>query len=217
MLTQDSVIKFDDDNEEIIRKQLRELFEYEDTLETNSNVKLDLKGKSLDVIAIALDEAMSNDNLRNSQLILNIVCLLKTYLTFDKSFFDAEDIYVTNTISLIDLKKKLKGKIDLVSRRLCIYFISICKSLNKLEYTMLDSYKALPNLYHTILMTTDMVTISSILCGVKDGSFSECILVRDANLYFNAIVEKYFVGHTLMNHFLDPILKSGDIDNANNC
>ena len=212
MFDQNTVIHFESDNEEEIKKTLKELFEYEDTLEKNSEVKLDLKDKNLDVIALVLREAMNNDNLKNSQLILNIVCLLKTYLTFDSSFFESEDIYITSTIKLIDLKKKLKKEIESVSYRLGIYFISICKSLNKVEYTMLDSYKALPNLYHTILLTTDMITISSILCGVKEGSFSECILVRDANMYFNSIVSTYRLGNELMTNFLAPILESGDHD-----
>lgn len=207
MFDQNTVIHFENENKDEIKKTLDELFAYEETLEDNSNVKLDLKGKSLDTIAFVLKEAMNNPELKNIQLLTNVLCLLKSYFTFDSSFFDSEDIYVNKSVELIDLKRRLKEDIDRVSRQVAIYFLSICRSLNKVEYTMLDSYRPLPNLYHTIFLTTDMVTISSILCDVKDGSFSECSLVRDANLYFNSIMSKYRIGNEMMNEFLRPILK----------
>lgn len=207
MLDQNSVIHFESDDEEYLKKTLDELFQYEDTLEDNSNVKLDLKDKSTETKAFVLRYALHNEGLKNQQLLLNLLCLLKSYFTFDQSFFESEDIYISNTVQLIDLKKMLKEDLTEVSRKIAIYFLSICRSLNKVEYTMLDSYKPLPNLYHMIFLTTDMITISSILCNVNDGSFSECSLVRDANLYFNAIMSKYRIGNEMMNGFLAPLLK----------
>ena len=215
MLDQNSVITFDTDDKKEISDKLKELFEYENTLEKNSSVKLDLKGKDLDTIAFVLREAMNNNELKNTQLILNIVCMLKSYFTFDQSFFESPDIYVNNTISLVDLKELLHDDIERMSYRLGIYFISICKSLNKVEYTMLDTYTQLPSLYHTLMLTLDMITISSILCNIKGGSFEECSLVRDANLYFNEIAHKYCVGNALMNEFLDKVMKSEGTNNEN--
>ena len=171
MLDQNTVVSFDTNDKKEISAKLQELFEYEDTLESNSSVKLDLKGKDLNTIAFVLKEAMNNDALKNTQLILNIMCMLKSYFTFDQSFFDSPDIYVNSTVDIVDLKDMLREDIEKMSYRIGIYFISICKSLNKVEYTMLDSYKPLPNLYHTIMLTTDMITISSILCNIKSGSF----------------------------------------------
>ena len=216
MLDQNTVVSFDTNDKKEISAKLQELFEYEDTLESNSSVKLDLKGKDLNTIAFVLKEAMNNDALKNTQLILNIMCMLKSYFTFDQSFFDSPDIYVNSTVDIVDLKDMLREDIEKMSYRIGIYFISICKSLNKVEYTMLDSYKPLPNLYHTIMLTTDMITISSILCNIKSGSFEECSLIRDANLYFSSIANKYCFGNVLLNEFLKPILNEEGEKNENN-
>ena len=108
MFDQNTVIHFENENKDEIKKTLDELFAYEETLEDNSNVKLDLKGKSLDTIAFVLKEALNNSELKNVQLLTNVLCLLKSYFTFDSSFFESEDIYVNKSVELIDLKRRLK-------------------------------------------------------------------------------------------------------------
>ena len=207
MVNESDVFRFDSDDEEVIKAQLKELFDKEESIEGLSEIKLALKGKNKNVLAVVFKEAMKNENLKNKQLLLNIICLLKAYFTFDESFFQSEDIFFNNTITLIDLKKVLKDDIENLSYRIALYFISICRSLNKVEYTMLDSYQPLPYFYHTLFLTLDMITLSSILCSVKEGSFSNCCLVRDANLYFDSLMNKYMIGNELMNSFLNPLIQ----------
>lgn len=57
---------------------------------------------------------------------------------------------------MLDVKLALKDKIDIASGKIADYFISLFRSANKFEYTMLDSYIDLPPFYNMLFMTYDL-------------------------------------------------------------
>lgn len=198
-------LTFDKDvsDEEVISK-LDLLFEYEPKYFTTSqsDILVDLKNHSTHIKEVALRHAMQNDGLKNYSLILNIMILIKDFTHFGDTVFKNPEIYYNSFDEIIDIE--LTDDINDLKKRIAMYFFSLFKSLQKVEYASIDTDINLPNFFHTLFLTTDFVTISGLIANLNEVDF-KLLKIRHANVYVEALSNKYALGDALLSSFLGEI------------
>ena len=161
---------------------LAELYDLENTLakDNKNNIGINLKGLSTELLTTAISYSLTREDLADPLMLLNILNLIKIYNTLDPSFFENSDVYVNNIEELLDLKLDLQEDLDKFTRQLSIYFISLFKSYNKVNYTPLDNHKPLPKIYKALFIASDFLTLSGIFSVSKPFSTDECVYLDDA-------------------------------------
>ena len=181
---------------------LKVLLEYEaEHQEESSRFNLLLKGSSVENLAEAFKFALSFESLVDPVMLLNIINLVKVYNTLHDDFFNDEFIYVSSIEDLLDLKLAISDEIKAFIKRLSIYFISLFKSYNKITYTPLDVHIALPNIYHHLFVTLDLLTLSGIFARAESFETKECVYIENGAVYVNEMLTKSSIGTVLMDMF----------------
>ena len=186
-----------DDN---IVAKLEEIYnlenEYKDEI-----IMVDLKGLPIDIISEAIKYSLTREDLRDSLMILNIFNLVKIYNTLDESFFEDKNVYVSSIENMLDIKLSLRNEIKAFSKKLSIYFISLFKSYNKLSFNPLDTHIELPNIYSTIILSSDILTLSGIFSTSEPFSTSECVYIDNSFKYISSLLTKNFMTINFMDDF----------------
>lgn len=168
----------------------------------HENVFLDLKQLDTEKLADVFRYALKQENLNDPLLILNIINLIKVYNSLDDAFFQSPDIYFDSIEELLDLKLEISSELAEFTKKVSLYFISLFKSYNKFHYTMNDKHYKLPNIYKSIFLSTDLLTLSGIFADSENFDTSECILVEDAILYLTSLLMKGSMSFELIEMFL---------------
>jgi hypothetical protein len=141
-------------------------------------------------------------------MLLNIINYIKSGTKLNDVFFENENIYVTSIVDLLNLKLAIKKELDEFIRKLSIHFIALFKSYNKLSFTPLDKHIQLPNIYKSIFLSSDILTLSGIFALSKNFEIDECVYIEDAYHILNELLLKSSIGINLMNDFLR--MRNGD-------
>lgn len=194
----DSTMSYDD-IVNVIAKECKK----EDADDATIDIQFHCKQLSTDVIVKLYKHLLADiDQVHNSTLVMNIMTLLKNYNTFDSSYFADDRIFINDIAQLLDIKLALKNEIDITSGKIANYFISLFRSANKFEYTMLDSYVDLPPFYNMVFMTYDLQSICTILGNVKQDHNYETSNIRNAHMYISHLAKTYATTSDLVESFL---------------
>lgn len=196
-----------DDN---IVAKLEEIYNLENEYK-DETIMVDLKGLPIDIISEAIKYSLTREDLRDSLMILNIFNLVKIYNTLDESFFEDKNVYVSSIENMLDIKLSLRNEIKAFSKKLSIYFISLFKSYNKLSFNPLDTHIELPNIYSTIILSSDILTLSGIFSTSEPFSTSECVYIDNSFKYISSLLTKNFM--TI--NFMDDFFKGLNDGNSN--
>ena len=129
--------------------------------------------------------------------------IIKTYNSFDDSFFENDFIFVSNLESLLNIKLEIDSEIKEFIKNLSIWFLSLFKSINKIEYTFLDEHQDLPMTFKRLFQITDLVTISGIINKSPEFSSNELKTVDNAMYYVQEFCKKNLIGNKLLEMFLN--------------
>jgi hypothetical protein len=176
------------------------------------------KGLNTDLIEESIKYSLTREDLKDPLMILNIINLIKIYNNLNDNFFQDENIYIDSKKQLLDIKKHIKQELKDFIKKLSIYFISIIKSYNKVTYTSLDTYTVLPNIYKTIFLSSDFLTLAGILSVSDSFNTEECVTVKDSFTYVSSLLTKNLLSINLMNNFFkdfDEKIKKDKNDNSN--
>ncbi len=175
----------------------------EDNANSLVSIQFHGKGLSTDTIIQIYSYLLENlEQIHNSCLVMNIMSILKSYNTFDNSYFSDDRIFISSISQMLDVKLALKDKIDIASGKIADYFISLFRSANKFEYTMLDSYIDLPPFYNMLFMTYDLQSICTIMSNVKQDHQYKHISIRNAYIYLGHLAKTYIATTDLVQSFL---------------
>lgn len=184
-----------------LMKIVETIINYE-SQDEHENVFLDLKELDTEKLASVFRYALKQEDLNDPLLILNIINLIKVYNSLDDAFFQSPDIYFDSIEELLDLKLEISSELAEFTKKVSLYFISLFKSYNKFHYTMNDKHYKLPNIYKSIFLSTDLLTLSGIFADSENFDTSECILVEDAILYLTSLLMKGSMSFELIEMFL---------------
>lgn len=183
---------------EQLLKNLKYIYDLENQLDIN-NLQVQLKNLSLEKKVEAIKFALTYENLKDSLMLLNIFNLIKTYNTLDDSFFENQYIFISDIQELLDLKLEINDQLKQFTKQLSIYFISLFKSYNKISFTPLDIHIQLPNIYKYIILSTDLLTLSSIFSISQYFNTKQCIYIDNAMYYINELTLKNNIGINFIN------------------
>ena len=173
-------------------------------------IKLEKPGFNTQTIIDLFKRLMTIDfinNLSNDSLIINIMSLIKQYNTFNDKFFSDDRIFFSSIEQFLDVKIALQKEIQQISFLIAEYFISIIRSINKTEYTVLDSYEEMPDFFKSVFLASDLVALSSILAIVPKEHTFNLKFIKGAHLYISQIIQRYQLASTLMDNFFRGIKK----------
>jgi hypothetical protein len=185
---------------ENVSNMLKEFYDYQNTLE-NVNVMIDLKKLPLESLIEAFKYSFTREDLKDPLMILNILNLIKIYITLDDSFFNDESIYLNSIEELLDVKLSLHNELKEFIKKLSIYFISLFKSYNKISYTPLDNHIELPSIYRAIILSCDLLTLSGIFSISEPFDISECVYIDNSIKYIQHLMLKNSIGAYIIDEF----------------
>lgn len=161
---------------------VNELYDIENEVvdKNEKNIGLDLKGLDLKYIEEIVKLSLKREDLVDPLMILNITNFIKIYNTLNSSFFENQDVYISELSDLLDLRLDLQEELEDFVQQLSIYFISLFKSYNKLTYAPNDIHKPLPKVFKAIFLTSNFLTLSGIFASSKPFSTEQCIYLDDA-------------------------------------
>lgn len=202
---------------DITSDELLELLNYVYNLENNEEFKdtilLQLKGLNKNLLIDAFKYSLSREDLKDPIMILNIINLIKIYNNLNDNFFQDENIYISSKADLLDIKKNLKPELKEFVKKVSIYFLSVIKSYNKVTYTSLDTFEILPNIYRTIFLSSDFLTLSSIFSVSEPFNTEECVTIKDSFIYVSAFLTKNLIGLNFMDSFFKNLEQNKPIEN----
>lgn len=176
---------------------------FNETTEKKATIMIDLKNCNAQQKVEVLKYALQYDDLEDPLMLLNILNLVKVYNTLDDSYFESKDIYVNSVEELLDLKLAISKELKAFSRRLSVYFLSILKSYNKLAFTPADEHIALPKIYESIILATDLLTLSGIFAKINDISTSELTYIDNSYVYMTSLISNGALCADMLNEFLN--------------
>lgn len=166
----------------------------------NTEYKLRLKGLSTTNIAAILKLGMEHENLVNKDIFINILVFIGT-IQFDSSFFNDENIFISDTEEFLDIKKEIIPNLNTLLSNISTYFISLFKSINKSVYTITDNYIDLPNFYHLLFLSQNIYTIANCMTNKTKDQLGEFKCIKNAYIYVDTLVSKYQLCNNMMTDF----------------
>ena len=185
----DLVIAYEDEAKETKLKIILEKFFVDDLIVFYKHI---LSHKSL-------------SNIRNISIVQNILALVKTFNTFDQSFFDNEEIYINSIEDFIDIKTAVAEEIASFDKTIIEYFLSMCKSYSKIDYTELDTYEEMPVFFQIFFSALDLTTVFGIFSMLPDKVDFNLKKVKYSMLYINNMMQSYKFSDFLINDFLQGV------------
>lgn len=187
------------DGIDTIIDNLKNIFDFEQS--NNVDIQICCKNIDTDKLTKIFDYCLSNYQIINSTVILNILNLVKGYNAFEQEFFDHKLVWFTDIEQVIDVKLELQDKISNFVTDLSKYFIGCIKSMHKVEYTYLDDIVKLPPLFNHLFLSTDMLTLSGIMSKSNNFSINECPLIEDSYIYVSELASKFILSNSLSKMF----------------
>lgn len=166
-------------------------------------IQIDAKQCNTRVIVELLDYAMHREDLVNTSLLLNIFNVIKLYNTLSESYFESPLSYIKSIEEFIDIKSALAPTIREVSTKLAFWYLSALYSLHRTEITVVDKVEKMPNLYHYLLLTSDLFTLSGIFSKGENINTQDLVLVDYAYVYIVELSNRL----SLTNSFLMDVEK----------
>lgn len=178
-----------------------DLFFEIDQIQHSQTEYLDIKKLPTEKVQAALRHMLTLRDVSNPIIILNILNLIKNYNDYDESFFSNQYIYFSDFETYIDIRINLEEEIANFQKDLAKYFFSLFGSLEKMEYTILDDYIDMPEIFSILFLTSDYVTLGGIVSKVKDLNTSDFVKIKDSYQYINHLSRAFTLSDTLIESF----------------
>ena len=212
-------VSFDETTpKEVVLQTVKMINDYESTFEIRDfyqqvklpTIEIDAKACSTDTLIALMDYGLRREDLLNASLILNIFNLIKQYNSLSESYFNNPRSYIKSIEEFIDLKASLALPIKQVCTRLAYWYLGALYSLHKTEITVIDKVEKIPNLYHTLLLSSDLFTLSAIFSKGDNVNTEELPWVDNAYIYVMELANRMCI----TNAFVRDIEKSLGLNSA---
>lgn len=130
--------------------------------------------------------------------ITNVLVLVKSNLSLDDEFFNNNFIFVNDIEEMLDIKLECKAAISQFIKELSIWYVSILRSLHKVEVNFLEDAVDLPNIYSIAINSMSFLDLSDILAKSSDFSVSQLHIVKNAYSIFCKLVDKQKISNALL-------------------
>ena len=172
----------------------------------DKNIKIHLKkletSKLIEIFKYMFKNILE---IRNISMLLNIINIAKTYNTFDDSFFENEDVFIDSIEQFLDVKLDLEDQITAFNQNLVEVFLSICRSSNKMEYSLLDDYEDLPLCYNIIFNSIDIMTICGIISTLDGKQTFNLKKYKNSFQIIDSIFSQYAIANKMITSILAKI------------
>lgn len=187
-----------------VKNQLDE-FESTGDLTTSIHDILDVKNLSPEVKIEFFKYILSNEDILDSVIILNIFNMVKCYNAFDDSYFDSESTFFKDFEEYLDIKTELREDLDKFSKQLCIYYLSILYSCGVTDDNADRDIISMPLVYQRLLYVVDFVSMSNILNKTKNFEIKidELPLIQNSCIYLESLSNRFLIGLNLMKSLID--------------
>lgn len=197
---------------DVVLETVKAINDFESTFNTRDpnmaselpQIQIDAKNCNTDVLIALLDYAMHREDLVNASLILNIFNVIKLYNSLSDSYFESPISYIKSIEEFIDIKAELAPTIREISTKLAFWYLSALYSIHKTEITVVDKVEKVPNLYHALLLTSDLFTLSAIFNKGDNIETKDLVLVDSAYVYVVELANRL----SLTNAFVMDIEKT---------
>jgi hypothetical protein len=212
------IVSFNNSNLEsnVFLENLSNVFLYEEELFKDKTIKneeknlisLDLKNLSREIKIDAFKKALSNENLIDSNFILNIYNFIKMYNSFEDSFFECKEVFLNSLEEYLDVKEAIVEELENFCKNLSIYYLGIVTSNSYISYNQTQKVVNLPQIYSSIFYISNFFTLSKILNNVKNLN----VKVEELPIVNNAYNIMFFLSqnYVLVNNVFDNIKKENE-------
>lgn len=203
---------------DVVLQAVKMINDYEATFEVRNfhqktdfpTIEIDAKACSTETLIALLGYAMNREDLLNASLILNIFNLIKQYNSLSEAYFNSPSSYVKSIEEFIDLKASLALPIKKVCTQLAYWYLGALYSLHKTEITVIDRLEKVPNLYHTLLLSSDLFTLSAVFSRGDGIDTANLPWVDNAYIYIMELANRMCI----TNAFVRDIEKSLGLNSA---
>lgn len=187
-----------------IKNQLDE-FESTGDITTSIFDILDVKNLSFETKVEFFRYILSNEDVLDSVIILNIFNMVKCYNAFDDSYFSAESTFFKDFEEYLDIKTELREELDKFSKQLCIYYMAVLYSCGVTDDTADRDIISMPLIYQRLLYIVDFVSMSNILNKTKNFTINvdELPLIQNSCIYLESLSNRFLIGLNLMKSLID--------------
>lgn len=133
---------------------------------------------------------LTNNNITNPDILLNIIMFIRSYNDFSDDFFNLDNIYVNDITEFLDIKLELKTEFDAFITQFAKWYYSIFKCVHKVEFNFLENTQKIPLVFEKIILSCDFITISGIISKTNNINFSDLYLVENALMYISILAQK---------------------------
>lgn len=183
--------------------------EYDDKTKEIYTANIILKNFETDKLVELIKYFLQKTTLVNSSILVNLLNLVKSYNSFDDSFFNHPITFYRDIEQFLDVKEALQDELQEFINTISLYYISILRSVHKTSYTYLDQPVILPKLYQRLFLSTDFITLSGIFAKANKLSIEDLLLVDNAYLYLSEEIRKLSITDSLMSMFL-PLVNANE-------
>ena len=175
---------------------------YKKQMKSEEAIRISLRGLSTEHLIGCFKYGLENPEIKDDLMILNIINLVKQGNTLSPEYFNHPDIFIQSIQQFMSIKTALSREIKSFITQLSIYFLSILKYLNKVTFTPLDEVVVIPNVFHTILLSNSIYTISGIFELSDEVHTDKLVKVQNANMYMASMCSYYIKSDFLLQDIL---------------
>lgn len=174
---------------EDLSKQVKEVLDIEKDF-IGYPLYLRLKDFSFEHKVRIMKDALNNADLNDIILTLNIINLIKCSNDLPDEYFQDDNIIFNSIVEILDLSIELEEDLTKIRRDVSVAFMSLFKSYHKFEYADTEKHIQLNNLIRNILLTCDLLTLSTMFSVSDDINSSELYYVDNAMFLIQNILYK---------------------------
>ncbi len=173
----------------IVKLELEEFNKDEQFDKTQCDV-INLKNLDTDQLTAVFRYCLTNENIVNPSILLNMFNLVKRFNTLDQSFFESEQVWFSNLEQFLDVKLNLTDEIKSFSSKLAFWYLSCICSMHKVEYTVMEHVEVMPLTYRYFIMTSDMMTLSAVVATADPIDTKQLVLVDKAYIFVSELASR---------------------------
>lgn len=181
---------------------------------TNNVFNISLKKLDRELKIKVIAYLLEKDDLIDSYAVLNLYHLVKGGNTFEDEFFADRSIYLTEFTEHFDLKSALKPEIKEFTKKLCMWYLSVLKSCDKIEADEKDMV-LMPLVFQRMLYITDICTMSTLLNRIKGINIDDTKVVNNANSYLDSLCNRQMWKRFMVDMIEDGTISQVEINTEN--
>lgn len=168
----------------------------------------ELKNSTTEQKIAALKLYMTDTDIYNHQLALNLHNLLRKIRMFDASFYEHESVLFSNYVEYIDIKEALADELIEFKRTMAAIYFACLRYCG--DFVERQNSETIPTVYKHQLFMADFLMMSNILRELGDDLECDDVAYSDAFDIIASMSNK-------LNFFTQFMSKQGDQDGPTEC